>query len=127
MQNRNQVNKSSDFAHLRKLNSHGYYPRNSSEFREVEDVFIRPSTTLFDMGKISPRKENYQSIYTHKKDLSLTTHLYQRNDQIESLDQGKAAEILLKSTRTQIAKKVMKFSYDRPISQVISDFETNRT
>lgn len=79
------------------------------------------------MGKISPRKENYQSIYTHKKDLSLTTHLYQRNDQIESLDQGKAAEILLKSTRTQIAKKVMKFSYDRPISQVISDFETNRT
>ena len=125
MQSRNMLNKSVDATLIEKMARTGHHPVPQSELRDIDSSFI--ACNLFSMEKTSPRRDTYRSIYSHHNDTAMMSWLSQRTDQIESIDHGKlSTNYKLLGARNNRDTKCLQFSYEKPMSEIIGDFENNR-
>lgn len=110
----------------KQIESHGYVPTLSTVSKEVPSFtteLLRKQNSNF--ATMSARRDGFQSIYTHHKDWSIDKHLFQHENQIESLDPIKAVKTE-QCSRWKRPRNILSFSYDRPVSHIVKDFEADR-
>jgi len=82
--------------------------------------------TSFSMYKVPPRKDTYRSIHTFK-DQSLASWFNTRPHQLETIDLAKVSLNFDKiGNRTTQDQRALKFSYDKPVGEIVSDFDQNK-